>query len=80
MGVITIEECPDKKKQPYKLIRVVTPQECPWLVRTYEIGEIVFRYYGHNYGCIGKKGSAFCHVIDTTPFFELPNDAVSIIP
>jgi len=31
-----------RKKQAYKLNRVVTPQECPWLKTYYEIGEIVF--------------------------------------
>lgn len=68
-----------KKKQTYNLIRMVTPQECHWLDRTYETGEIVYKYYGHTFGCIGKKGSAFTQVFDTPPFFELPINAVELI-
>jgi hypothetical protein len=68
-----------KKSQPHILVRPITPKECPWLERTYEIGEIVFKYYGHTFGCIGKKGFAFCTVINSLPFFELPLDAVAEI-
>jgi len=76
IGVITLEA---KKKEPFKLIRNVIPQECPWLNRTFEIGETVYRYSGHTYKLIGKNGSAFSKEIDRPPFFELPNDAVSIV-
>jgi hypothetical protein len=65
-----------KKSQPHILIRPITPKECRWLERTYEVGEIVFKYYGHTFGCISKKGFAFCTIIDSLPFFELPLDAV----
>ena len=66
----------EKNKNPYQLIRTVTPEECHWLERIYEVGEIVYRYYGATYNCIGKNGSAFSKVINKIPFFELPNDAV----
>jgi hypothetical protein len=68
-----------KKKELYKLIRIVTPQECPWLNRTFEIGETVYRYLGHTYKLIGKQGSAFSIEMGVPPFFELPKDAVSIV-
>jgi len=68
-----------KKNQPYTLIRQVTQQECHWLERTYEIDNIVFRFYDPTYKCIGQNGWVFCDAIDTSPFFELPNDAVSIM-
>jgi len=68
----------DKKKEAYKLIRAVTPQECPWLHRVFEIGEIVYRYSGYTHNLIGKNGSAFSREIHKLPFFELPNDAVLI--
>jgi hypothetical protein len=67
------------KKNWYQLTRLITPKECPWLDRTYEVGEIVFRYSGHTYGCIGKNGSAFCKAFNTEPFFELPNNAVAFM-
>ncbi len=59
------------------LIRDVTPAECNWLPRIYTVGEIVYKYFGATYKCIGKNGSAFCEVPDQIPFFELPNDAVT---
>jgi len=61
------------------VIREITLLECPWLNRTYEIGETVFRFHGRTYSCIGNNGTAFCKEIDKTPFFELPNDAVSVL-
>jgi hypothetical protein len=54
----------------------VTSKECHWLERTYLQGEIVYRYYGTTFKCIGKNGFAFCKAIDKIPFFELPKNAV----
>jgi len=54
-----------KKNQPYTLIRQVTQQECHWLERTYEIDNIVFRFYDPTYKCIGQNGWVFCDAIDT---------------
>jgi len=68
----------DEKMEAYKLIRFVTPQECPWLDRTFEIGETVYRYFGYTHKLIGKSGSAFSKEMGVPPFFELPKDAVSI--
>lgn len=69
----------ERKAKPHQLIRPVTQRECSWLERAYETGEIVYRYYGDTYRCIGKNGSAFCQVIDSVPFFELPDSAVAIV-
>jgi hypothetical protein len=68
-----------KNTHPYKLIREVTPKECQWLDRVYPAGEIVYKYYGATYKCIGENGFAFCREADQTPFFELPNDAVALV-
>ncbi|MEO8947313.1 MAG: hypothetical protein ABI308_02820 [Mucilaginibacter sp.] len=76
IGVITYQP---KKREHYKLIRTVTTKECPWLYRTFKIGEIVYRYFGYTYKLIGEHGSAFSKDVDIPPFFELPNDAVSIV-
>lgn len=69
----------EKKAKSYQLVRTVTPQECSWLHRTFEIGETVYRYSGYTSKLIGKNGSAFCKEIDKLPFFELPNDAAAIV-
>lgn len=63
-------------RQVFELIRLVSPQECHWLDKVYDVGDIVFKYHGHTFGCISKKGAAFCEVFDQEPFFELPINAV----
>jgi hypothetical protein len=57
------------------LIREVNSDECSWLSRTHPIGEKVFEYMGHTYGCIAS-GVACSEVDGETPFFELPYDSV----
>ena len=56
--------------------RDVTPAECPWLERTVTKGEPVYRFDGCTYGCI-SDGIAVTYQDGKTPFFELPNDALS---
>lgn len=62
----------------FKLTRDVTKDECRWLDRTMAAGEVVHRYDGCTYGCVGA-GIA-CSVDGETPFFELPRDAVAPSP
>ena len=59
----------------HKLIRDVTPEECPWLSRTFKKGEVVFEYLGYTYGVVGPTGKPYSEINGETPFFELPNTA-----
>lgn len=60
----------------YELSRKVTQEECPWLERDYEEGEIVYAYYGCTYGCVTPSGTACSEVEGETPFLEFPTDAL----
>lgn len=59
-----------------KLVRDVTPAECPWLHRIYRKDERVFEYHGYTYGCISDTGEAFSEEDGKTPFFELPANSI----
>ena len=59
----------------YELTRDVSRKECPWLDRDLKKGELVSRYEGVTYGCIGA-GIA-CSWDGKNPFFEVPRDALS---
>jgi hypothetical protein len=63
--------------QKFKLTRDVTKDECSWLDRTFAAGEIVHKFNGGTYGCIGA-GIA-CSIDGGTPFFELPRDALQLV-
>jgi hypothetical protein len=63
----------------YRLTRVVTQFECPWLVRDLSIGEELYRYGGYTYGCITPSGVA-CSFDGEPPFFEVPENALAAIP
>lgn len=58
----------------FKLTRRVTKKECPWLDRPMKSGEVVHRYNGATYNCIGV--GVACSIDGKTPFFELPRDAL----
>ena len=62
----------------YRLSRDVTTAECPWLDRDFAAGEIVHRYSGHTYGIISPSGVACCDEEGTTPFYEIPIDALEV--
>jgi len=38
------------QKTKFELKRTVTQEECPWLNRDYEKGEIVYKFYERTYG------------------------------
>ncbi len=57
------------------LVRDVTTEECDWLDADLEKGKVVYRYDGYTYGVIGR-GIAVSDVLDQTPFYEIPRDAV----
>jgi len=59
-----------------KMLRDVTTDECGWLNKDMKKGDIVYRYYGCTYGCIGPKGIAVSIKEGTTPFFEIPLDSI----
>lgn len=65
---------PQERRRVLK--RDVTVEECRWLDRTYKAGETVYLYSGATYGVIGPNGTAVTEVVDETPFFELPCDAL----
>ena len=62
----------------YKLNRNVTIEECDWLKRDMEKGEIVFSFGGCTYGCVSPNGIACTEVKNETPFFELPEDCLTL--
>ena len=59
--------------------RSVTPKECPWLDETIPEGTEIFKYTGYDYGCISSSGTAVGFADGETPFFEIPNNALSEI-
>ena len=65
--------------QKFKVIRKITQEECPWLERGFEIGEIVYEYFGCTYGCISHSGIAISYFPDEDPCFEFPLDAIQEI-
>lgn len=64
----------------YRVSRDVTRAECSWLDADVQAGKVVFEYQGCTYGCISPAGRAVSLVPDTTPFFELPIDALELQP
>jgi hypothetical protein len=60
----------------YKLKRIVSSIECPWLKENVNKGSVVYEYFGYTYGCIGPGGIACTKKDGETPFFELPFDAL----
>lgn len=58
----------------FELTRDVTQEECHWLSRSFKAGEVVHRYDGCTYGCVGA--GVACSVDGETPFFELPRNAL----
>ncbi len=63
----------------YELTRNIARTEFRWLKRDFKKSEIVYRYYGPTYDCIGCNGYAFTIKPNELPFFELPKDSVSIM-
>lgn len=61
----------------YKIIRVVTVTECPWLERDFAIGDIVCSFDGCTYGVISSSGKAFTEK-QGGPFFELPCNSIEL--
>jgi hypothetical protein len=62
----------------HELTRTVTRDECSWLKKDIEKGQIVFLYTGPTYGCVTPGNNAFTYLPNQTPFFELPSDAVEL--
>jgi hypothetical protein len=62
---------------PYILIRQVTKDECRWLDRTFDEGEIVYWFLSSTYKCISETGLAFTIIPNKRPFFQLPKNAVT---
>jgi len=65
------------KTHPYIIIRQVTKDECNWLDKIFDEGEIVYLYTGATYKCIGDSGLAFALTANKGPFFQLPKNAVA---
>jgi len=68
----------------YKVKRKVTVKECDWLDNDIQEDTIVYKYYGHTYGCISHKGMAITfspHKVDNvnSTFYELPRDALELV-
>ncbi len=57
--------------------REVTQEECPWLPRTLEPNEVLFRFTQQTYGaCSSENGMPVSFVKDEYPFFQVPRDAL----
>ncbi|EHB47655.1 electron transfer flavoprotein alpha and beta-subunit [Mycolicibacterium rhodesiae JS60] len=63
----------------YRLKRAVTTAECHWLPKDLEVGETVQDFHGATYGCISTSGIAVSFD-GANPFFEVPRDALSVVP
>jgi hypothetical protein len=63
----------------YKVTRVVTTSECPWLDKNMARGQAVYKYYGCTYGCVGETGIAVTVLPNAEPFFELPSSALELV-
>ncbi len=63
----------------YITTRRITQDECPWLPRDFEEGEVLHPFYGCTYGCIQPSGVAISEVPGQNPFLEVPRDAVRIV-
>lgn len=65
--------------EKFILKRNVTRQECDWLTRDFNKGEIIYEFTGATYGCISFLGKA-CTLDETGggEFFEIPTDAIII--
>lgn len=63
--------------QKLEVTRTVSVDECPWLPRDFEAGEVVYVFSMHTYGCISASGMAATqHPDGYFPFIEFPRDAV----
>lgn len=61
------------------LIRDVSQEECPWLQRNYNKGEMVCIGTGFHYGCISPNGIGCAELTDPGGcLFEIPKDALNI--
>jgi hypothetical protein len=64
----------------FEFTRKVTQEECSWLDRDYEIGEIVYECLFNTYGCISPYGIAATESTEGDyPFFEIPYNALKEI-
>ncbi len=61
----------------YRVLRDI-PESENYSGRDVKKNEILYKYFGHTYGCIGN-GIALCENPGETPFFEFPLDAVEQI-
>ena len=64
----------------YITTRNITTDECEWLRETIKQGTIVYKFYGHTYGCIGSGIAVTFNEDEDNPFFELPYDALKALP
>ncbi|CAM4161732.1 hypothetical protein FLAN108750_13465 [Flavobacterium antarcticum] len=63
----------------YILTRDVLISECKWLQRDFLKGEILYLYEGATYNCISKRGFPFTESLESSPFFEIPQNAVTTL-
>ena len=64
----------------YELKRDVTKKECPWLDKDIPKGTVLFSYEGSTYGVISFSGVAVTLKSEELESFEVPKDAVTVIP
>ena len=60
---------------PCQITRDITVEECPWLHAPLSAGDVVYKFYGVTYGCVGWDGTAMSLEPNKNPFFEVPNNA-----
>lgn len=63
--------------QVFRITKRVDKSVQPWMDDNdaLEVGDVVYSYNGHTYGCIGD-GIAVTREADVTPFMEVPRDSV----
>ena len=73
------EEVGTVANKTYVLNRNITVQGCGVSIHLKK-GETVYPYDGYTYSLISSGGVAFSMKEGEAPFFELPRDAVDLVP
>lgn len=63
----------------YKVIRDITKEECPWLDNTIAAGTTLYKCTQPTFGCIGGGIAVTYDSRGNYPFFEVPQEALTLI-
>jgi len=63
----------------YKTTCPILQKNYDWLPRDLKVEEIVYHYFGCDYGCISHQGIAVTFEENKIPFFEVPVKYLEVI-